>query len=76
MSVLMSKIARLARTTHDRGASAVEYGLLVAAIAAVIVGVVFGLGALVQSAFHNTCVAMASDPAGLGDPASCEPPAK
>jgi len=48
------------RTTfrHDEGASAVEYGLLVAAIAAVIVGVVFLLGGKVSTAFNktNTCI--------------------
>ena len=38
----------------DRGASAVEYGLLVAAIAAVIVGVVFGLGGIVGATFQET----------------------
>jgi pilus assembly protein Flp/PilA len=38
----------------DRGASAVEYGLLVAAIAAVIVAVVFGLGTLVRNALSDT----------------------
>jgi pilus assembly protein Flp/PilA len=40
--------------SRDEGASAVEYGLLVAAIAAVIVVVVFGLGRLVNTAFENT----------------------
>ena len=40
---------------HDEGASAVEYGLLVAAIAAVIVLVVFALGKFVKSAFDDTC---------------------
>lgn len=48
------------RTTlrRDEGASAVEYGLLVAAIAAIIVGVVFLLGGKVQSAFSktNSCI--------------------
>jgi pilus assembly protein Flp/PilA len=39
----------------DEGASAVEYGLLVAAIAAVIVVVVFALGGLVNSKFKDTC---------------------
>ena len=39
---------------RDRGASAVEYGLLVAAIAAVIVVVVFGLGTLVKHALSDT----------------------
>lgn len=39
----------------DEGASAVEYGLLVAAIAAVIVLIVFALGKVVQEAFQDTC---------------------
>ena len=38
----------------DEGASAVEYGLLVAAIAAIIVAVVFLLGNRVNSAFSKT----------------------
>jgi pilus assembly protein Flp/PilA len=48
------------RTTirRDEGASAVEYGLLVAAIAAVIVAVVFFLGAKVKGAFSQTCTAI------------------
>jgi pilus assembly protein Flp/PilA len=40
---------------RDRGASAVEYGLMVAAIAAVVVLLVFGLGGVVQQIFANTC---------------------
>ena len=40
---------------NDEGASAVEYGLLVAAIAAVIVVVVFALGGLVNKKFNDTC---------------------
>jgi len=40
--------------TNDDGASAVEYGLLIAAIAAVIVGIVFGLGSLVKDSFGKT----------------------
>jgi pilus assembly protein Flp/PilA len=39
----------------DEGASAVEYGLLVAAIAAVIVVVVFALGGLVKGKFNSAC---------------------
>lgn len=52
-------LARIRGTIHrDEGASAVEYGLLVAAIAAVIVGVVFVLGGRVRSAFSktNSCI--------------------
>lgn len=44
---------------QDRGASAVEYGLLIAAISAVIVGVVFGIGGMMQSAFSKTCSTIA-----------------
>ncbi len=47
----------------DRGASAVEYGLLVAAIAAIIVGVVFGLGGVVAASFQQTedCIVAAEN---------------
>ena len=45
--------ARLAKM-DERGASAVEYGLLVAGIAAVIVGIVFVLGGNLSGAFENT----------------------
>lgn len=38
-------------TTRDKGATAVEYGLLVALIAAVIVGTVVLLGAQINAAF-------------------------
>jgi pilus assembly protein Flp/PilA len=37
----------------ERGATAVEYGLLVALIAAVIVGVVFALGGKVKAGFET-----------------------
>jgi pilus assembly protein Flp/PilA len=37
----------------DRGATAVEYGLLVALIAAVIVTIVFTLGQQISTAFQN-----------------------
>jgi len=39
----------------DEGASAVEYGLLVAAIAAIIILIVFALGTWVKGAFKDTC---------------------
>jgi len=47
--------AVLARRREDEGASGVEYGLLVAAVAAVIVAVVFFLGQWVFKAFDDTC---------------------
>ena len=54
MFAYMQAVRRHAK--HDDGASAVEYGLLVAAIAAVIVVIVFALGSVVKSKFQSTCV--------------------
>ena len=52
MSQLYASItARL--HTRDRGATAVEYGLLVALIAAVIVAIVLVLGQRVSTAFQS-----------------------
>jgi pilus assembly protein Flp/PilA len=45
---------------QDDGASAVEYGLLVAAIAAIIILVVFALGTFVKGAFKDTCTAFST----------------
>ena len=42
----------------ERGASAVEYGLLVAGIAAIIVVAVFAFGGLVKGIFSNTSSAI------------------
>ena len=42
-------------TQSDRGASAVEYGLLVAAIAAIIVAVVFAIGTATGDLFNDAC---------------------
>ncbi len=42
-----------ARRDDERGATAVEYGLLVALIAAVIVAVVVTLGTQIQGAFQT-----------------------
>ena len=39
----------------EKGASAVEYGLLVAGIAAMIVAVVFLFGGMVSKVFNDTC---------------------
>ena len=54
----------------DAGASAVEYGLLIAAIAAVIVVVVFALGSVVKSKFQKTCNGISSGSTSTG---SCTP---
>lgn len=51
--------ARLAK--DERGASAVEYGLLIAGIAALIVVAVFALGPIVRDAFETTCDVIGSN---------------
>jgi len=56
---MLSNPREVMRDAKDRGASAVEYGLMVAAIAAVIVAVVFGLGTIVQQTFNETCTDLA-----------------
>jgi pilus assembly protein Flp/PilA len=44
--------SRMNELHNERGATAVEYGLLVALIAAIIVGVVFTLGGQINAAFQ------------------------
>jgi pilus assembly protein Flp/PilA len=60
MHYMYAAVARVrsAFRNDDRGATAVEYGLMVALIAAVIAGVVFALGQTLKSNFNqvNTCV--------------------
>jgi pilus assembly protein Flp/PilA len=51
---MLAYIRKVTRS-RDEGASAVEYGLLVAAIAALVVIVVFALGGLVKEVFSDTC---------------------
>ena len=48
------------RTRGEQGASAVEYGLLVAAIAAIIVVIVFAVGRFTGAAFITTCDSLES----------------
>ncbi|VXB73171.1 Flp family type IVb pilin [Nocardioides sp. AX2bis] len=52
---LIALLAHTRRTSGERGASAVEYGLLVAGIAALVVVAVFALGPLINEAFTDTC---------------------
>lgn len=53
---------------NERGASAVEYGLLIAGIAALIVVVVFAFGDSLTGIFEDTCSAVT---ASAGTSASC-----
>jgi pilus assembly protein Flp/PilA len=51
---MLNFFQKLARRDED-GASAVEYGLLVAGIAALIVAVVFLFGGMIKDVFSTTC---------------------
>tara|TARA_R100000365_G_C2691868_1_gene33449 strand:+ start:91 stop:294 length:204 start_codon:yes stop_codon:yes gene_type:complete len=48
----------------ERGASAVEYGLLIAGIAALIVVVVFAFSGTITGLFDDTCAAVENNPGG------------
>ncbi|MCA1983957.1 MAG: Flp family type IVb pilin [Nocardioides sp.] len=52
-------MTRTSRRT-DRAASAVEYALLAAGVAALIALVVFTFGGKVSNMFHNTCNTVAA----------------
>jgi pilus assembly protein Flp/PilA len=60
MNVIVSLQEYLSSALHrdDRGATAVEYGLLVALIAAVIVGIVATLGTQISTAFATISAAL------------------
>ena len=57
-----------ASTCDECGASAVEYGLIVVAIAAVVVAAAFGLGRITESMFSDSCQTIAST---VGADSSC-----
>jgi len=59
---------------QDRGASAVEYGLLVAGIAAVLVAVVFLLGGTVRDKFQHTSDCITSNGVGTSCPTATATP--
>lgn len=63
--------ATATREPRDVGASAIEYSLLVVAIAAIVVLVVFALGKFSQETYNDTCDAFAGQPdppAGISCP--------
>ena len=74
---MLAYIRNLTAATRgsDDGASAVEYGLLVAAIAAIIILVVFAVGSWVKGAFKDTCTAFSTsgsvNRAGAASTQSC-----
>jgi len=52
---------KMLRRNKDKGATAVEYGLMVALIAAVIVVVVTALGTSIQTKFKVACNAIVTN---------------
>jgi pilus assembly protein Flp/PilA len=52
---MMKLIRDISNHRDEDGASAVEYGLLVAGIAALIVTVVFIFGGVIKNSFSKTC---------------------
>ncbi|WP_034270822.1 Flp family type IVb pilin [Haloechinothrix halophila] len=58
ISLLQSFLSKPLEKDRDKGATAVEYGLMVAAIAAVIVGVVVILGGQINAAFQTVVDAL------------------
>jgi pilus assembly protein Flp/PilA len=46
------------RPRDDEGASSVEYGLLLAAIATVVVAIVVAFGGVVQGLFSDSCTSL------------------
>lgn len=57
----LARKIRAAQRGDEDGASAVEYALLIALIAAIIVVAVFALGSLVKKVFHQTCTSIQTD---------------
>ena len=57
--------ARLAKM-DERGASAVEYGLLIAGIAALIVAIVFIFGGALNTIFDDTCDSVTASSSTVG----------
>ena len=58
--------ARLAKM-DERGASAVEYGLLIAGIAALIVAIVFIFGGALNTIFGDTCGSVTQSSSASGN---------
>ena len=67
---MLEFIRNITSRRNEDGASAVEYGLLVAGIAALIVTVVFVFGGVIKKSFSSTCGAI-SGGATATSAASC-----
>ena len=71
MDKLMNFIEARRAKNEERGASAVEYGLLIAGIAALIVVAVFALGPIVRDAFDKTCDTIGANDGNASTSANC-----
>ncbi len=58
--LIKTRLNGLIARRDEEGASAVEYGLLVAGIAALIVAIVFLFGGMIEDVFSSTCTKVAS----------------
>jgi len=63
---MLQFIRNITAKRDQDGASAVEYGLLVAGIAALIVVIVFAFGGIIKNAFKSTCETVAGKGSGTG----------
>ncbi len=69
---MLDFIRSITTRRDENGASAVEYGLLVAGIAALIVAVVFLFGGFIKGIFNDTCATVTNNgTAATGTDASC-----
>jgi pilus assembly protein Flp/PilA len=66
---MLEFIRTITSRRNQDGASAVEYGLLVAGIAALVVVIVFAFGGVIRGAFDSTCKTVKGS--GGGAAASC-----
>ncbi len=57
---MLEYLRSITRRRGENGASAVEYGMLVAGIAALIVAIVFVMGGMIKSSFSKTCGVVSS----------------
>ena len=63
---MLATIRKSIKARDEEGASAVEYGLLVAAIAAVIIIIIFALGGVVKNVFAKTCSSISANASVAG----------
>ena len=68
---MLEFIRNIIAKRDEDGASAVEYGLLVAGIAALIVAVVFIFGGMIKDVFQGTCDTIDGSLQGSASSADC-----